>query len=42
VPRSIQREWQYIDLFPDWSSGFRQLVSTIRQSIHRKPALPTV
>ena len=26
VPRSIQRETQFIDLFPDWERGVRELV----------------
>ena len=30
VPRSIQREWQYVDLFPDWASGVARVVSAIR------------
>ena len=30
VPRSVQREWQYVDLFPDWSAGVARLVATIR------------
>ena len=27
VPRSIQRELQYTDLFPDWGNGIRVMVS---------------
>jgi hypothetical protein len=42
VPRSIQREWQYVDLFPDWLCGFQQLVSMIRRDVRRKAALLTV
>ena len=30
VPRSIQREWQYVDLFPDWTAGVARLTATIR------------
>ena len=30
VPRSIQREWQYIDLFPDWTAGIARLIGAIR------------
>jgi TIR domain len=30
MPVSIQRETQYIDLFPDWSRGVRALVSMMR------------
>lgn len=29
VPRSIQRETQYIDLFPDWERGVKALVGTM-------------
>lgn len=36
VPRSIQREWQYIDLFPDWKNGAARLVETIRQEVNRR------
>jgi TIR domain len=44
VPRSIQREWQYIDLFPDWDHGLDRLISAIRQEMgrRRKAALRTV
>ena len=31
VPRSIQRELQYVDLFPDWSSGIERLLATLRR-----------
>ncbi len=37
VPRSIQRELQYIDLFPDWPAGLRQLVRTMQREIRRRP-----
>lgn len=30
VPRSVQREWQYVDLFPDWTAGVARVVATIR------------
>ena len=30
VPKSIQREVQYIDLFPDWHKGIRRLTHMIR------------
>ena len=29
VPRSVQKEIQYIDLFPDWEAGMRRLVATV-------------
>ena len=38
VPRPIQREWQYIDLFPDWGRGFDRLAATIRQECRRRRA----
>jgi hypothetical protein len=31
VPRAIQRELQYIDLFPDWEKGTRRLISTLKR-----------
>lgn len=30
VPRAIQREFQYVDLFPDWVRGFARLLATMR------------
>ncbi len=36
VPRSIQREFQYVDLFPDWTDGVRQLVGMIRREADRR------
>lgn len=38
VPRSIQRELQYVDLFPDWIDGLARLVSTLRQEIALRSA----
>jgi len=32
VPRSIQRELQYADLFPDWERGVRRLAQTLRRA----------
>jgi len=40
VPRSIQRECQYIDLFPDWTRGLHRLASAIRQEMRRRAAAP--
>jgi hypothetical protein len=34
VPRVIQREYQYIDLFPDWNRGLRRLLTTMRKVLH--------
>jgi hypothetical protein len=31
LPRSIQRELQYVDLFPDWQRGMRRLASMLRR-----------
>jgi hypothetical protein len=31
VPRSIQREVQYVDLFPDWARGIRKLTQMMRR-----------
>jgi hypothetical protein len=36
VPRSIQRELQYVDLFPDWIDGLARLVTTLRQEVARR------
>jgi hypothetical protein len=36
VPRPIQREYQYIDLFPDWDRGIRRLLAMIRRERARR------
>ena len=36
VPRSITREIQYIDLFPDWDRGVKQVLSVLAKQ-RRKP-----
>jgi TIR domain len=36
VPRSIQRETQYIDLFPDWGHAIEKLAATIRGEMRRR------
>ena len=33
VPRSIQREVQYVDLFPDWIEGLTRLVAMMRHEL---------
>ncbi|HEV2447613.1 MAG TPA: toll/interleukin-1 receptor domain-containing protein, partial [Candidatus Sulfopaludibacter sp.] len=38
VPRSIQRELQYIDLFPNWSVGVHRLAATLRRAVERRAA----
>jgi hypothetical protein len=38
VPLRIQRETQYIDLFPDWDRGLRRMVNAMRrQSMNHAP-----
>lgn len=36
VPRSIQRELQYVDLFPDWREGVRGVVSMMAREWERR------
>jgi len=36
VPRSIQRELQYVDLFPDWGEGIGRLVTMLRREVARR------
>lgn len=31
VPRAVQRELEYIDLFPDWERGVRKLLAALRR-----------
>jgi hypothetical protein len=39
VPRAIQREYQYLDLFPNWDAGVRRLLRSMRKEwARRKPA----
>jgi hypothetical protein len=38
VPRSIERELQYIDLFPNWQHGLRRLVTMMRREGNRRSA----
>jgi hypothetical protein len=38
VPRSIQRELQYVDLFPDWIDGLTRLVAMLRGEVERRAA----
>ena len=38
VPMRIQRETQYIDLFPDWDRGFRRMVTAMRRQWNRPAA----
>ncbi len=32
VPRTIQREFQYVDLFPDWQRGIRRVIAMMRRA----------
>jgi len=36
MPRSIQRELQYVDLFPDWIDGVTRLVAMLRCEVARR------
>jgi hypothetical protein len=39
VPRSIQRELQYVDLFPAWVEGLTRLVAMLRHELARRAAV---
>ncbi|GAB4370619.1 MAG: hypothetical protein OHK0021_13390 [Bryobacter sp.] len=36
VPRRLSREWQYIDLFPDWEAGLAKIVKSLHQHTAEK------
>ncbi len=36
VPRSIQREFQYVDLFPEWHIGLLRLLAMMRRELERR------
>jgi len=36
VPRAIQREWQYIDLFPSFPTGVRELVRMMHRELNHR------
>ena len=43
VPRTIQHELQYIDLFPDWDGGVERMLTMLLRAVERRrqaPALP--
>ena len=40
VPRTIQHELQYIDLFPDWDKGMEQLLTMLRLEAERRRPAP--
>ena len=35
LPARIERETQYVDLFPDWDSGLSRIVEIIERQIRR-------
>lgn len=37
VPARIQKEWQYLDLFPDWEGGLRRLLAVMRRQLSAGP-----
>jgi len=44
IPGSIQREFQYVDLFPDWARGIRRMVTAMEHELERRAdrmGLPT-
>jgi TIR domain len=41
VPRTIQHELQYIDLFPDWDGGIERLLTMLRREMERRRPMPT-
>lgn len=38
VPPMIQQSTQYLDLFPDWKTGVKRLIATIREEYRRRGA----
>ena len=36
LPGPIAREYQYVDLLPDWSRGMRRLLATMRRELERR------
>ena len=40
VPRTIQHELQYIDLFPDWNGGIERLLTMLRREVERRRPVP--
>jgi hypothetical protein len=39
VPHSIERKWQYIDLFPDREGGVEHLAEAVRNEMGRRQRL---
>jgi hypothetical protein len=42
VPRAIQHELQYIDLFPDWDAGMERLLTMLRREVARRRPAPAL
>ncbi len=40
LPRTIQHELQYIDLFPDWDGGMERLLTMLRREVERRRPVP--
>src|SRR5256885_11541732 len=38
LPGAIAREYEYVDLLPDWSRGIRRLLATMRKEVERRAA----
>jgi len=36
VPARVQREFQYVDLFPDWDKGFHRILAVMRQQLRAR------
>jgi hypothetical protein len=36
VPARVQREFQYVDLFPDWDRGFHRILTMIRKQVRTR------
>ena len=42
VPRIIQHELQYIDLFPDWDAGIDRLLAMLRREVEHRRLVPAL
>ncbi len=40
IPRSIQRAYQFVDLFPDWPTGIRRLTAMMRMNRREGRLIP--
>ena len=36
LPARVQREFQYVDLFPDWEKGFQSILTVIREQLRAR------